>query len=951
MKKHFVYILAVIFALFNGTTYAQKNNANATISGKITDAQTGEPLIGATIHIENTNIGTFSGLNGEYTIRNLNQGNVSLKITYISYQSKRVENIQLKPAETRFINVSLEHTKEVLDAVTVVAAPNRDSEKAVIMKRRTSISVLDGISIEQMRRTGDYDAGEALKRLPGITVKSNKELHVRGMGSRYNLITLNGILLPGLDPDKKSVQTDLFPSPLIDNIEVHKTAKPDLPPFSGAYVNIITKDIPRNKIISGSYMTTYNTQATFNDDYLTFPAGKTNWLGYDDGTRSIPFYSQEELNDLMATLDYDKISERTKEYNTDIDFIQKAPFLNQRFNLNYGNSTNLFGKEVGYIISGSYKNSNYFYDDGLHASYDLFGNIEEIDQLSRKFEYNETKSKESVIWNGLLGLSMQLDPLKKISFNSMYVHSGETRAYLREGFSRVTENNFDGNTAVKARQEFVDRDMMSNQLSYDMQVSHNFPLKIKTDVAWSKATMDMPDLRQILFSYNDENNTREYDLYTKNDQYVNRVIRSLEENNYFGKADFSFLSRYSGNFNIKWKAGGLYLKRNRIYRDNKVNYWDSHKMGGAQYGFVGSIEEYLNNTYTGGADSGVYINNAYESRNNYDSDELNWAAYGMATLFVNGNWKFMGGARFAKTKIRFTSFDEQYLVDGTPLDDRLIEDRFDILPSVILSRTIKKDHIIRLAVSRTIDRPNMRERAPISAFDPANNVELIGNPELKTATINNIDLRYEWFLPESQIFALSAYYKYLQNPIEMVDVGGSDLKRIMPKNVKQAKVYGLEAEIRKHFGFIAPAFKPLSINMNAAIIESIVDIDEEELNKIRVLDSGHPSQRPLFFQAPWLLNASLIYEKNKLEATIAYNIQGKTVVLVNPSTPDVLLHPRHNVNFTIQYKIYPLWILSFQTLNIFNEPYYRSTNFIDREYVFGNHTKGTVFLLGITYKL
>lgn len=375
----------------------QMTSKAAGLTGKVYDQKTGEPVIGAVVKVDGANLGAVTDINGNYLIKGLKSNLVSISVSCLSYQPILLENVEINKERLEYIDITLNKDDNLLDEVEVVAVSERNTEKALLIKRRTSLSVFDGISLQQMEINGDYDASDALKRLPGITVKSSKNIHVRGMGERYNIVTLNEVQLPGLNPDNNSVQADLFPSVIIDNIKVYKTASPDLPgTFSGGYIDIVTKDIPRDKFFSASYMTGYNNQATFNPNYLTFKSGKTNWLGLDDGTREIPFYDQEELNKLQEELDFQKIADITEKYNSDIDFRRKSPYLNQLLNLSLGDATTLFGKEFGYIFSGSYKNSNYFYDNGKTGKYSLFTDINEADQLAVKYNFDETKSKETV---------------------------------------------------------------------------------------------------------------------------------------------------------------------------------------------------------------------------------------------------------------------------------------------------------------------------------------------------------------------------------------------------------------------------------------------------------------------------------------------------------------------------------------------------------------------------
>ena len=155
--------------------------------------------------------------------------------------------------------------------------------------QRKSANVLDGISAQQISRLGDNDAAGALKRVTGISVEGGKYVYVRGLSDRYSITTLNKAEIPGLDPNRNTVQMDLFPSNIIENMVVSKTFSPELPgSFSGGYVNIVTKDFPEKFTFQLSMGMGYNSNSNLKNDFLLYKGGKTDWLAFDDGTRAMP---------------------------------------------------------------------------------------------------------------------------------------------------------------------------------------------------------------------------------------------------------------------------------------------------------------------------------------------------------------------------------------------------------------------------------------------------------------------------------------------------------------------------------------------------------------------------------------------------------------------------------------------------------------------------------------
>ena len=941
MKWSFVFLLIIKSNFLFGQN-------SGSISGKVIDEQSGELIIGAKVRlITNVNLETITNKEGFFFFKDVKEKNSTIEITAPFFQPKIIKDIVLSEKENTKVDVFLNPSNNVLKEVVLNAKSRRNTESSVLLERMKIMASFDGISSQAMSKTGSSDAGDALKRIPGVSMNGGKDIFVRGMGSRYNLVTMNGVLMPGLDPNNNSVQPDLFPVFMIDNIKVYKTASPDLPAiFSGGYIDITTKDIPNKAFFTVSTSLGYNNQATFNNNFLTFNKGKTAWLGFDDGTRSIPFYDQKNLNSLMESLDIKSIAKITKEYNSKIDLYKSSPLPNFSINTSYGNSCLLFGKKMGYIVSGLYSNRNTFYDDGMVGKYTLGQNINSATQLIKTFDFDETRAENNTFLNGLMGLSYDVSSRHKINYLGMYSHSAETLAVYREGYSNETQNNYDGNTSIQSRQDYTERDLFSNQLNYKGRFSENFPLKIEASLSYSKAFMKVPDLRVLLASFREENGNKIYSYYTKNDQFINRSIRSLKEENYFSKIDLTFPAKL---FSIKTdlKVGGLMVLKDRVFRDNRVSYWDSQSLGGDVYGYNGSIEHYLGNVYEGGKDTGVYIRNAYEAKNNYDATEFNWASYGMFTAHLEGNWKLLSGARVEATKVNLTSLKTDLL-----LNDKLLENRIDILPSIILTKEFSGNKILKFSASKTINRPSLVERSPVSMFDNIQNLTFNGNPNLKLATILNYDIRYEWFQKNAQLFAFTLFYKDLNNPIELTDISTTEEPILTPRNVSKAKVYGLELEIRKNLGFLNERLEQFDINFNGTLMDSKVEIDAQEYANLLIFDKSASKYRPLFFQSPWILNTSFNYNSDKIECAIALNIQGKNISFVTSgATPDVYLLPRPDLNFSFQYKLSKEMKINFQAINFMNSKFVNQSKFLDSTYDNRIYSSGAVFKIGFTYSI
>ena len=290
MKNSLFTIIILIF--FSTGVFSQ----SGSLRGKILDESTGEELIGATIVVENTTNGAITDFDGNYSIDNLTAGTYNFRFSFISYQTLLVNAVEIKAGEVTVINIALKQEVSDIEEVVVVARAITQTETSVITLQRKSATVLDGISAQQMSRLGDGDAAGALKRVTGISVEGGKYVYVRGLSDRYSKTVLNNAEIPGLDPDKNTVQMDMFPSNMIENIIVHKTFSPDLPgSFTGGFVNIVTKDFPDKFTLQFSTTLGYNPQTNFNNSFLSYEGGKYDILGFDDGSRSIPNVAENQI--------------------------------------------------------------------------------------------------------------------------------------------------------------------------------------------------------------------------------------------------------------------------------------------------------------------------------------------------------------------------------------------------------------------------------------------------------------------------------------------------------------------------------------------------------------------------------------------------------------------------------------------------------------------------------
>ncbi|RLD61798.1 MAG: TonB-dependent receptor [Bacteroidetes bacterium] len=910
-----------------------------TLRGKITDAETGEELIGAAVMVEGSFQGSSADLDGDYAIPDIMAGATSIRCTYISYESQTITGIDIKDGDISILDIKLKSVSVGLEEVVVSAKAVRNTESAILTMQKKSASVMDGISSQQISKSGDSDAAGAIGRITGVSVEGGKYVYVRGLGDRYSKTTLNGAEIPGLDPERNTVQMDIFPTNAIESMIVYKSFSANLNTFTGGLIDIRTKDFPEefNLHFSASYE--FNTQSSLNNDFLSYDGGKSDWIGFDDGTRGFPVNS---VDIPLYPSDRNVIDETTRKFNKIMEPNTKPSFLNQNYSLSVGNQTKLFGKPLGYNIGINYKNEEKYYDDGERGIYKLTD--ANAEGLNKEQKYNETKGQYEALIGSLISLSYKLNNNNKLGYVLMYNHSG-----IKNTFYHIGEKPSDEFGMIIQSRElgFQERAILSNQLKGEHLIESWGKLKIDWIVSYTKSKQTEPDLRFFTNSfYPDAVGDAQFEVNPSKYKVPSRFNRAMDEMNLDNKVDFELPFTVLGS-NSKFLFGGAYVYKSRGFIEEKIDY-----LSQVQY-YNGSISDYLDDGNIGQEhplydpvtrqNYGLYVQNATDIRNSYTGTQSVLGAYAMVDMPLTEKFRMEVGLRYEGNKMESESKKKSY--KKGVLDDK------DILPAINLTFTLVEKTNIRLAYTRTLSRPTFREIAPFASYSPVAPT-IVGNPDLKRTLIDNIDLKWEYFMKPGEVISFGIFYKNFTDPIEMVDNPVAINPEISYQNVGQARNYGFEAEFRKSLGYINP-LRNINFGINFAYIQSEVSIDPEELESIRALVPDHPDIRPLFGQAPYIVNGLLGYRSEKigLSANLVYNMTGERISLVTKGgTPDVYQQPVPILDFNIQQDLSEHFVLSFKAKNLLNSINKEVYSYKDVDYPFCEFSMGRVFGIGVLYK-
>lgn len=698
----------------NALVFAQ----NANIAGKIIDKQTGEEIIGAVVKIEGTNTATTTDLSGNYSLK-VPAGNHTIACNFISYRKIVVNNVAVKEGENITLDFTLESDNVEIKEIVIEAVQQRNTDASLISIQKKSFAVQDGISAQQMARTGSSNAAESMKQMTGANVEDGKFMVMRGLGDRYSIAQLNGLPIPSNDPYRNASSLDLIPSSFVDNIVTTKTFTPDQPGnFAGGNLNISTKSFPEKAYVTVNISQSLNTLSSLNSEFLTYKGGSTDWRGVDDDTRKVPelvlndsvrdmmnsslylsarkksedFEAQRQLfnnsakafsNNFIAEQTGNTPSENTFGYQIKQVFglnnnFSKTP-LNNNYSIAAGNRFVIGNTEIGMTVGANYQRNFTHYNDG------------EINTLintnsEKLFAYQalkETKSIDNPQLGGLANLAVKIAKKHTIGVTGIYSNDAEKVARQQTGsfMGQLSDSRAQFNTNVL---EFTQRELKTIVVNGN----HSFKLLNGLDIDWSASNTNTrqyePDLRY--FAYTSVKDTADSvgangDLvrYLDTAYYMNNAefafpyhfYRDLKDKQQQAKIDFTLNVNKSQSFKIKWGAYYSTAKRNfeeYRFQMNNSGIQSSQKLLLDSYN--GDLNAFLDSDNFGITDTirnskgeitryatGWHYINQVNNRNFYTGQQDIAAAYAMTVFSPFKNLKVITGARIESTNMNVASRD------------------------------------------------------------------------------------------------------------------------------------------------------------------------------------------------------------------------------------------------------------------------------------------------------
>ena len=875
-----------------------------TIKGTVTDKQTREPLTGATIQIAGTTQGTVADVDGNYSL-DVNNGTYTLAIKYVGYKDIIINNVKAGKSDL-ILNFELESDAQALGEVSVVARKNLEGERALQMERRKATLAIENLGSKEMSLKGIGNVEEGVKKITGISVADAGQLIVRGLGDRYSTTTLNGLPIASPNPDNKLIPLDLFPSSTVQNITVSKVYNAEaFADYSGAHIDINTKE----NITEDFFNIGFNTGGKFNT--LGKDSYRMNRNGSLFRTSGV---DQAALN--MPLSEFDNYVKTRNIFDTSFAVKKKSSLPDFSGNLGFGKNIGIGNQTLSILASASAGNSFQNMDDAFYKTLEATGSVQD------NFAYDSYAQELKLAALGHIGYALRRHD--RIGYTFFYARNATDTYQRREGID-AEDHELTGSNNITH---------IYSLQNHQLDGVHSFGGRGQWELTWggsySKTGSEEPDRRQVMYIKNDNG---ALSLFKLNRQETMRYFGSLDEEEWNG----NLAMRWKWNENNFLKLGVNYKNKSRDYKATRF-YYNLNKIDPVITDIY-DTDGFLNQENI--ADGNVVVQRVMQPKDSYRAGNEIYSGYLLTDFYPVPSLLVNLGVRYEISRQWV-----DYATDGGDwYAERRNLDKNDLFPTLNLKYTVNDANSIRFSASRTVTRPSFIEMAPFLYQESYGSAQIRGNNELQNGYNYNFDLRYEHFGKNGDMISLTAYFKYLDSPIERIQAlqGGATLHSF--QNANNGMAGGMEVEFRKQL------MKDLRLGANISYMYTNVKLPEggAYTNK----------ERPLQGASPILANADLTYsprfgEERQLNLALLYNLQGSRIHAVGVSKlGDIKQQTLHTLNFSAGYDINSHFSLKLQVNDLLNRTviFKQEVPSTGEEVEVERYKKGANLEIGFSYKL
>jgi TonB-dependent receptor len=824
----------------------------------------------------------------------------------------------------------------------IVTGRQRSAANDILQERIDTEVVVDLVGSEQISRVGDSTVSLALRRLPGVTLVADQFIYIRGLGERYSSTTVNGAYVPSPDLTRNVIPMDLFPAEIVDSISIQKGYSADQPAaFGGGNVDIRTRSIPDELVFNVQIGTGTNSES---DDGLTYPGGSDDNLGTDDGTRALPREIRDAIqayrgnigqtsifNTLLLDGEFHSFEEAQEinrelatSLNRDVEFKSTSMDPDLSVKLALGDSWYLGGAEqwkLGALALADYSNTWRNRERTIRSVTDPVNTFAE-----------QLRTTNQVVGTGSLNLGLEYLDEHKIEATGIYLRNTEDDASLSLGFN----SNFQpesGNRLRNYRIRYEERELELVQLHgshrlgeaslglSDLARRLDFAEGLEFEWYWSDATAKTDIPNEILFSAVDSINPDTSALISTSmrlgESSADYRFTDLEDSATSYGTGLSMPFTWGGN-TVELSGGYDYYEKGRSYMETRLRF--GTQAAAAVPILVGTPGDVFTDEHILDPANQFSLSLGGIGTESYLAGETVDAFWGKADLTLGESWRIAAGVRwedFARLAVPIDPYQFNLnpgIIDvpDDQLDDLAVTDD-DYYPSLAVTYMRPgfwaEDFQLRLGLSETVARPDLREISGAVYIDPLTEARIQGNPDLLHSELSNIDLRAEWFFDGGDNLTVSLFYKDIKDPIETVQQAGTDDDIVLSFiNADSAEVYGIEFEGLKGLGFLSDGgwSDAFFVAGNVTVSDSNIIIGDAAVDLTN-------NEREMTQHSDLVVNFQLGYDSpgGMHSASLAYNMYSERIFFAGREGADDAREQPFN-SLDLIYSIYPTERLSFK---------------------------------------
>ena len=910
-----------------------------SIAGQIKDSKTGEGVIGANVVIVGTTQGAATDIEGNFVINNVKEGTYALQISSVMYKTHTVQDVKVETAKKIHIDVAVSEDISELQEVIVQGSRHTDTDFELLRSIKESKVIVVGITSEQIGKSLDRDAAQVLKRVPGVTIRNEQFVQVRGIAERYNPVMLHNTYAPSVEPDVRSFSFQNIPSSQLDRMLIFKSPAADLPgDFAGGIVKVFTKSIPEESGFIVDYSTQIRAGTTF-DDYYSQTKDDAHFTGFNTGYYALPSSFPADVSKTQG----DALVNAGRSLKNLWAPQKSTAIPDQRLTLTYNKKFNIGKVEVGNITALNYSNA-----------YGIF-EVERGDYTTNpgatgtapNYNYTDKQYNQMIRTGFLFNWAFKFDANNIIEFKNLYNQSSTDQYVDRLGFG-VSQGQKNGSF------DKLYRGIYSGQLMGTHELFNN-----RTSIEWvagySNSNRTQPDYKRFLSNIVDPVTGKASVLVpnTVTPNQLGRFYSDLNETAYSGGVSIKQRFDFGGNpmRSPELKAGVFFESKDRTFGARNIGYTTASTYLDPSLEFATPYELFQSKNIN--KTTGIQIGEITYKKDSYQATNDLLAAYIMFSLPIGEKIKLDAGVRQENNLQQLHSYND-FASEAVNVHNQVNR----LLPSANISYNFTEKMLVRAAYGETLNRPEFRELAPFSFFDFNFNFLYQGNPNLKTARIQNLDLRWEFYPSKTETITIGGFYKNFADPIESIvdpNSPGGGVKNVTFANADNATAYGIELEIKKSLkGLIdSKLLDNLNFIFNSTFIQSTIKIPA-------ALSNNQSAERPLQGQAPYVINTGFFYNSDHSgwQVNLLYNIVGKNIAFVgNKYYPDVYIMPRNVIDITFNKRLSERFNVKGGITDILNQPInYLQDGNGDGELDAGKDvsimkfTPGQVFSIGFSYR-